>query len=620
MISITEAYKQSSEERERKSYVEWEFGGWDEVIKGLMLKGQLSTNGSQSFCIYQRVLYDIEIENDYITCEPNAHKLSDNLCFLKNKMSDEQPIAYWSKKLSLEKKTFDTNPYFSMKYYGSRYTRITNIMLEFEQVCSDFNIRWYKNTDKVYSQRITNNKELQCYIIIPEEYRQEIFNSIMIEFEKTKEPYRFIKLKSINFGEKQYFSSEDILSFELIEETSFNTSERFHNSLSLSLNNKEKKWDIFNPDNKISEITKMQEISGYHYLKVGKQYKKIPLGKFYIDEVKNYENKLELNAYDKSYFITSEYYGSLFYENKTAYNIFTDFFNYYNFTSYKLNEKLKKIYLTGYVEPLGFNDALRSIAEACCCIIKNNRYGNIEIKLANDYLKYTIKNDPTIYNKITKTYKSQIVNSANNTNNIYENINVNIYQYYIKDGDTSKREEIYNSEYSLIGAYVLTYSKYPIRTETIGLKVYNENNNVIQEIKEDGTVVGNGNVVISLKKYTTSCIIEIGQIIGNKIKIIITGLPIEKEYFTNVYSESEEAELVDNTLITQNSSSEEGLLDVGHWKNDRRQVKYNFSTLLAPYVEVGDLCKYRTDYKEEKEFTPTKITISNSIQETIEGE
>lgn len=614
MIEITEAYKQVSEEKERNSYIEWEFGGWNTIITELMQKGLIETNGAKKFSTPRRLVQEIEETEEYITCEPNAHKLSDSLFFLKNEVNDNQPVAYWSEELSSSTKTFDTNPYISMSYYGTRYTKLSNIMLKFEEICSDFSISWYETDKEVYQYEMKNNKELNCYITIPEKYKTQVFNHIIIKFKKTYDPYRYIKLKNISFGNKQYFSSEDVLSFEIIEETSYNTSERFHNSLSLSLNNKDKKWDIFNPKNKITEISKMQEISGYHYLKVGKQYKKIPLGKFYVDEVKNYENKLELNAYDKSYFMTSIYYGSLFYENETVYKVFEDFFNYYNYISYEIDEKLKERYISGYVETNEFNEALRSIAEACGCIIKNNRYGKIEIKLANDYIKYNLKGETTLYNKTTKTYKQHIINNASNSNNVYDNYNINIYHYSPKNGDTSKRSELYNAEHTTIGTYIIQFQNKPIKDTTIGLKVYNTNNVVMQEIKEDGTSVGNNNIVNSLKKYATSCIINVNQIIGEKIKIVITGLELETEYYTSVYSESEETSVIENKLITNYA------INIGEWMNNRREIKYNFSTLLAPYVEVGDLCKYRTEYKEEKEFIPTKITISNSMQETIEGE
>lgn len=620
MIEITEAYKQASEETERNSYVEFEYGSFDENIK---LGIKVTSLNEASFVSETKVIKNKENSeyNTYITCEPNLFKLNDSLCFIKSKnMTDEsETFGYWNNELSNANNYFDSQPSIKLNFVASLYYktyRMQNLLLTFEQLCTDFSIKWYYNTTLEKEIIVHDNKELNYYCEVSEEDKKIVINNLVITFNKASEPNRYVKLNRIDFGDKKFFTESQIVSYEIIEETSYDTTDIISNSLNLILKNDNNEFDMFNPNNRLSSIKKEEKLTGYHYLRVGTQYVKLPLGVFYLGEVKAYDNQIEFNAYSKLYFMNNIYYGSHFYANKPVSKIIEDFFAYYNFENYVIDEKVKDYQLTGYVRPNEFKEALRQIAEACCCVVRTNKEGKIELLKANSFNQYYEKDKPTlIYNKATKLYKPGIVESLNNTQNIFSKVNMNLYYFYAKDGDETVREEIYSSEITNAGQYILIFDSYPIDDSTISIKVY-KNNTLVQTIDEDDTTTS-GEYISSFNKYATSVIVNVAK--KEKIKIVVYGLVLQEEIYTSIFDDSSETQTIDNPLISQ-VSSQFLHSDIEKWKNERREIKYNFSSLLAPYIEIGDLCKFITKYDEEKEFIPIKITISNGLKETIEGE
>jgi hypothetical protein len=75
------------------------------------------------------------------------------------------------------------------------------------------------------------------------------------------------------------------------------------------------------------------------------------------------------------------------------------------------------------------------------------------------------------------------------------------------------------------------------------------------------------------------------------------------------------AKRIDNTLITSINSKK-----VADWKLGRSEIKYNFNTLVVPYVEVGDTCKYVTPFNTTNSFIPTRLEFDKTLIQNIEGE
>lgn len=580
MIKVSEAYKQASSSTERKSYIIARYGLYDKNAKN-----SISDINStlQPFSDEEKTIDEERTSNyNYISCEPNRVILNDGFYFIqnKNKKQELQDIAYWSNELSNENKLFATNP--KIIYLFSNDIEFTELTLHFQEVCESFIVRYYYNNNLVAIRNITNNTSTQITTNGSSVLSNVVFDKLEIEFVKTTVPYRFIKFNEIDFGVYQKFNNSQILDLDIIDELSIDSSELSSNSLTLVIDDENGEYDVLNPNNKLRYLQERQEITIFHYLKVGEKYHELPLGTFLLKEFKAKNQKLELQAYDDVYFMNQLYYGSKYYENEEITKVLEDLFNYFNYTNYIIDKELQGIKISGYIPRVEFREALRLIAESGKCVVAKTRNGET----------YIFKT----YDPVSKTFERKIIFGENPVKNLYNNV-IDILEYNYSN--VQENFEIYNSTMS-VGQYVILFENYPIKQDTI--EKIEENNNY--EI---------------LVKYATGCVINVIAETTIKLK----GTYIKEMSAVQRIKKSNEQKLstdyaitkVDNHLITRDN-----LQEIANWKLSRGAIKYNFETLTIPYLEVGDTCEYQTKYNSKNTFIPTRIEFSKSILQSIEGE
>ena len=580
MIYVSEAYKNACDSSERKSYIVAKYGQFDKSIKGEISK--FSSSGSSSFSNEYKAYNDIKETNyNYITCEPNRVRLDNSFFFIsnKNQPNTNENIALFSKDITNASGNFDSVS-FSFHIYFNRKVAMTDLVLHFQEVCSKFRVVFFDDNQSVYEKTIDNNIEKSVQVVIPSNYLSYFFNRISIIVYTTKEPYRYVKFNEIDFGNFRTFTNDEIVDLNVIDELSIDSSELSSNYLSLTLDDTKQEYNILNPNNKLSFIQEKQEITIYHYLKVVNQYKEIPLGTFLVKDFKVGNNKLQIEAYDDTYFMNKVYYGSKFYNNIPITQIFKDLFNYFDYTNYIIDDELNEITLTGYVPNVQFREALRLIAEASCSVINKTRYGKT----------YIFKT----YDTSVKTFTKRLQFKENHEKNLFNNvIDVNEYSY-----KAIENQEVYNSNLD-IGEHTIILKKYPVLENTI--------------VKSD---TSNNNYEI-ISSSSTSCIVNV----INETDVILNATLMEQ---SNIVKRVKKQQIeqdefaiseIRNTLITSSNSSE-----VANWKLNRGNIVYNFDTIITPYIEVGDTCKYQTQFGNTNEFIPTRIEYDKSFIQHIEGE
>lgn len=580
MIKVNEAYKQASKESERKSYVIARYGLF---VKGAKNKVEEIESDIQPFGESEKTLNEEKYSNyNYISCEPNRVVLNNTFFFIQDKQNNQpsQDIAYWSNKLSNENGLFDQNP--KIVYLFSTDIDFTELTLHFQEVCENFIVKYYNNNNLIAIRNIVNNINTIVTTNGATILSDSFFNKLEIEFIKTRSPYRYVKFNEIDFGIYQQFTNEEIIDLDIIDELSIDSSELSSNSLSLVIQDKQGQYDILNPENKLKYLQERQEITVYHYLKVGAKYQELPLGTFLLKEFKGQNQKLELQAYDDVYFMNQLYYGSNYYENEEITKVLEDLFNYFNYTNYIIDEELQGIKISGYIPRVEFREALRLIAESGSCVINKTRNGET----------YIFKT----YDPISKTFNRNLIFKEQPTKNLFNNV-IDVIEY-----DYSKIEEnveIYNTRMSA-GKYTILFEDYPIKQDTIKKIVENSNYEI-------------------LKKYATGCVVNVFaetnvKLIGTYIKEQSTVQRIKK-YSELVVNTDYAIKKVDNHLITKDN-----LQEIANWKLNRGAIKYNFETLTIPYLEVGDTCEYQTRFGTKNTFIPTRIEFSKSILQRVEGE
>ena len=590
MIYVSEAYKKASESPNRDSYIIAKYGQFDKTLKGNInnVSGE-----SKSFSNVFKVYNDIKETNyNYITCEPNRVKLDNTFFFISNKTKSNpnENIAFFGSNISNQNGVIGNGNYSTgnmIEIYLSNNILISELVLYFQEVCSKLTV-YYQRYDEssnsstnLYSVKIENNKDRMVNINVDDSYKNTLCNKIVIDIYETLEPYRYPKLNEVDFGTFKTFTNDEIVDLDIIDELSIDSSELSSNSLNLTIDDTNKEYNILNPNNKLEFIQEKQEITIYHYLKVVDKYKEIPLGTFLLKEFKVGNNKLQIEAYDDTYFMNKMYYGSKYYNNAPVTQIFQDLFNYFDYANYIIDEELNDVTLTGYVPNVEFREALRMIAEASCSVVNKTRYGKTYI-----FKTY----DPSV-----KTFTKRLQFKENHEKNLFNNV-IDVTEYSFK---AIENQEVYNANLD-VGLHTIVFKNYPILESTISKQDVNNNNYEIKNV------------------YATTCIVDVKQ----KTDVILKATLMEQSNVVkrinkeeNIQQEEYAISKVNNTLITQRNSNE-----VANWKLNRGNIKYRFDTLLTPYIEVGDTCKYQTQFGTINEFIPTRIQFDKSLIQNIEGE
>lgn len=579
MIQVSEEYKKACEDSTRKSYVIAKYGIFNKLAKGQISKVE---SEKKAFSNINKTYNEIkDTKYNYISCEPNRVLLDDNFYFLANKevANEKELIAYWSNELSNANGLFTTNP--KITYEFTQNIAFTELTLYFQEICVEFDVRYYLDGTLVALREVRNNTSLipttEGAITLSDIY----FNKIEIEFIKTNEPYRYIKFNEIDFGVYELFTNEQIIDYNILEELSIDSSELSSNSFNLIIDDEQGQYDILNPDNKLNKLQERQEISFYHYLQVGNEFKEMPLGTFLLKKFDVKDMRLEIEAYDDTYFMNKVYYGSKFYKDVEVKQILQDLFEYFNYVNYKIDDELNGIKLTGYIPNVEFREALRLICEASCAVINKTRFGET----------YIFKT----YDNVAKNFTRNIIFKENPNRNLFNNV-VDVVEYNF--GSKTESAEIYNATLP-IGKHTVLFTKFPVDEATI----------IKGTVNYDYTI---------LEKYSTSCVIDVRVETNVVLKgTLYNTTSIVKRIVKdeNVVFDDYAISKVDNKLITSLNS-----VGVGQWKLSRNDIKYNFETLQLPYIEVGDTCTYSTKYNTNNVFIPTRIEFSKSIRQNIEGE
>lgn len=594
MIKVSQEYINACKKPTRESYFVITYGNINEIKQFIKYA---NSKEAQPFSNIDQTYDSRSVGTNFISCEPNRIKLDGSYTFLNSKFSNKQYIGWWSKELSNKNGLFTNNPYVT--YIFSKENNCINTIIYFQEVVKSLKIYYYLDDTLIYEYLIENNNKLNIETEINDFPLNSKFNELKIEFIKTKEPYRYVKLSEIDFGSLNIlqFSNNDIKSIDIINEISIDSSNSMYNSLNVNIIDKNNEYNINNPYSKLNIFAKKGIINVYYFLKVLNKFEQISIGNYLINKVNNMNNQLILECYDRTYFMNEVYYGSKIYTNERVSIILEDLFNYYkleNKIDYEIDEKLSGVTLSGYILPCNFREALRLVAEACMSTIIVDRYGIIHVK--------SIDYNSTSVNQFTKNLNTLETTSSD----IIETIEINEYSLgniltdVLFEGKINK-----GINYIKFNHTPINYDKY----------------------KNDLDAFFGHNYYIKVLSFSAFEAI-INYELDNPIS-----LKLEGEYFedqskvhrirlnNNIEEKFSNIITIDNHLIQENN-----YLNVARWRLNQSNVKYNISCASLPYIENGDLCtldtgfKYNNGTKVIKKFIINKVEFTQSLKEYLEGE
>ena len=581
MLQVSEAFKQACINSSRDGYIEIKYGLYNKRAKGGISN---ITASMQPFSDLNKTVNEVRTTYyKYISCEPNRVKLNGSFYFIqdKTKPTSDEDIAFWSNNLSDTSGNFLNPP--TITYIFNDYLSLTNLTLYFNELITDFNIYYYKDNDLIHTINVTNNTQLLI------ETNSEInpdftFNKMIIEFKKAGEGNRFAKFDEVDFGVIQTFNKEQVEELDIREELDLTSNELSSNSLNVTINDISGIYDVLNPNNKLNTIEEKQRIEIVYYLKVNGQYSSISLGTFLLKSFTSKNNRLEIEAYDNTYFMDKTYYGSHFYQNTLVSVILRDLFDYFSYTDYIIADNVANMTLTGYFPNVEFREAIRLIAEACQAVVRKNRDNFIEIYKLDSI------------NEISKDFEVSEMQNLEASASIYNNIiDVKEYRYELHARDT-----VYQTTLNQ-GEIIITFNYNPIKEDTLQKGVENNNYEIIDV-------------------YANACVVNV---LVDNTEVFLTAEYYVANESTNRVKKDDSIKFIDDYSITSvenhfiNSSNS---TQIAQWKLSNQNISVDFNTLSKPYIQTGDKIKVKTKYDVIHTFVPTEITYNLSIMQTLKGE
>lgn len=309
----------------------------------------------------------------FATLERNFWKLDGTFENFPDNPNDEK-FGLWSKTMSDDNGNFANKPVLEINF--SSFQTSTGITLQFnpdtEDYCNDLNIKWYQdNTLLSASNYLPDSSIYFCQNTV------ENFNKIIITFNSTNNPYRYLKLQAIEYGVVRVFTEDDLRNVSVLEEISLISEEISINTLNFELDNKDDIEFIFQ---------KKQPLT----VEYGDKF----LGTYFISNSKRKSKSVyEIEGQDYIGLLDKDYFAGGTYTNKIAQNLITEIMGSIPF---ELDEKLASKTLSGTLERCTKREALLQVAFAICGVVNTARSDKVRIYSLNTEVVSAI-NEDSIY-------------------------------------------------------------------------------------------------------------------------------------------------------------------------------------------------------------------------------
>lgn len=325
-------------------------------------------------------------QHPFMTLEQNQAVLDGNL---RNFIASEQNnIAFFSNAVS------DSNCLFSDVWVkatlGDNYNFI-GVTLDFgEFYPKKVTVEYYKNNIKMASKTIDEIDNKRTFFSM----RALDIDEVKVIFEESWAPYQYANLQEFLLGDVIKWTSQDIVSSNLQEETDVISKVIPNDTLSLTIYSKDEDFNILNPRNSYGYLLPNQKLTVTETIynlddATGEILDKqeISMGQFYLDtweSINTTQIKFNLVSplaqLDKTQFKNSRMYDGTATSSNSAYTVLEDIFYDVGWTDYEIDNSLQNIYLNGYIPVCTHKQAIQQVAFVCGCVVYDSRSNTVEIK------------------------------------------------------------------------------------------------------------------------------------------------------------------------------------------------------------------------------------------------
>lgn len=336
------------------------------------------------------------VSHKYATFESGWFKLDGSVYIPPRPNEGNSEVGYWSDTIGYSTGLFSADPTIGLTFPTPMNSIGLTIIFDTvnQEWAKDFRIKaWNAQGEYIVNHFEANNQKI-VYVF---DKNLEEATSIQIEIVKWSRGYRRVKIAEISFGVMQEYTGAELINLNIVEETDLIGNTIPTNEISFTLDNKDRLFNILNPDGIYRFIKPRQVITASFGLKVSEdQYEWVSMGKYYLSEWKTDEGALTTSFIGRDIFETFEtveYKTSL--KNTDLYNLASDIFGAVGIDNYQIDENLKNDLTYGFFEPINVRTALQNIAIAGKAVIYQDRAGTIIIEqiepltTGTGYITYT---------------------------------------------------------------------------------------------------------------------------------------------------------------------------------------------------------------------------------------
>lgn len=308
---------------------------------------------------------------DYATLEENFFLLDGSKALFPDSPAG-MDFGYWSQSMSGADCTFEAPPALEISFTEQHTS--AGLTLHF---LPDFpallNIQWYTLGGVLIISKDFSPNALNYFCDCP----VENFGRIVITFKRTAKPYRYIKLRAIDYGTFLTYSDTDVVEAKITEEVDLISNTLSINMANFTLHSPTDDFNLLNPRGVFKLFQQGQKVRIRHFLDTGP----VQMGTYRLATWQSadastgqFTANASVGELDKTDFKLGRIY-----VNEPAGNIIDEIMASAGWTDYEVEEEIRSAPLSGWLAISSHRTALQQVAFAAGAIVDDSRGSTIRI-------------------------------------------------------------------------------------------------------------------------------------------------------------------------------------------------------------------------------------------------
>lgn len=281
-------------------------------------------------------------------------------------------FGYWSQRMSGAYCSFETPPALEISFIKQHTS--AGLTLHFlPDYPALLNIQWYTLGGVLIISKDFQPKALDYFCNCP----VENFGKLVITFKRTANPYRYIKLRAIDYGTFLTYADTDVVEAKITEEVDLISNTLSVNMANFTLHSPADDFNLMNPQGVFKLFQQGQQVHIRHFLDTGP----VQMGTYRLATWQSadastgqFTANASVGELDKTDFKLGRVY-----VNEPAGNIVDAIMASAGWTDYEVEEAIRNAPLSGWLAISTHRTALQQVAFAAGAIVDDSRGSTIRI-------------------------------------------------------------------------------------------------------------------------------------------------------------------------------------------------------------------------------------------------